>query len=364
MHTKVIAVPPDIFLARPKIGDEEIAAAVRVLRSGQVTQGPEVEGFESEFSVLTPGCHCVAVNSGTSALHLILLALNIGPGQEVIVPSFTFAATANVVKLCGAEPVFVDIEPDTFCMDPEAVSDAITPRTSAIIAVHLYGHPAPMEELAVLADRYGLALLEDAAQAHAAALHGRPVGTLGLAAAFSFYATKNMHTIEGGMITTADRRLSQNLRLLRNHGMATRYDHKSIGLNARMNDVSAAIGRVQLRSLPGYIAARRRNAARLTSLLSGGITTPRARKGALHVYHQYTVRFPSRRDEIKDCLARLGIATTVHYPAALHRLSPHLLDFHLPESERAATEVLSLPVHPDLTEYDIEYIAESVNKLW
>jgi dTDP-4-amino-4,6-dideoxygalactose transaminase len=193
-------IPP----ARPVIGEAEIAAAVRVLRSGMVVQGPEVAAFEREFGELLGGRHCVAVNSGTSALQLSLMALGFGPGDEIVVPSFSFAASANAVRLVGATPVFADLDPDTFCLDPEAAAAAITPRTVAIMPVHLYGHPAAMDRILPLAGAHGLAVVEDAAQAHAAALDGRPVGSFGIAGCFSFYPTKNMHSLEGGMISTPE----------------------------------------------------------------------------------------------------------------------------------------------------------------
>ncbi|MGZ4593432.1 MAG: DegT/DnrJ/EryC1/StrS family aminotransferase, partial [Actinomycetes bacterium] len=205
--------------AQPLIGDEERAAVDRVLRSGMIAQGPEVEAFENEFSALVGGRHCVAVNSGTSALHLALLGMGVGPGDEVILPSFSFAASANAVRLAGATPVFVDIEPASFCIDPAAVESAVGPRTTAIMPVHLYGHPAAMAELEAIASRHGLAIIEDAAQAHAASLNGRNVGEFGLTACFSFYPTKNMTTGEGGLIVTPSDEIARTLRLLRNQGM-------------------------------------------------------------------------------------------------------------------------------------------------
>src|SRR4029453_13461920 len=230
-------IPP----AQPVIGTAEIEAAVRGLRSGMVGQGPGGARFERGFVWMAAGRHCVAVNSGTSALQLTMLALGFGPGDEVIVPSFSFAATANAVRLVGATPVFADIEPGTFNLDPDAVAAAITPRTVAIMPVHLYGHPAAMDRLVSLAEQHGLAIVEDAAQAHAAALHGTPVGSFGAAGCFSFYPTKNMHSLEGGMITTGDAQLARTLRLLRNQGMEQRYQNEIVGANMRLTDVAAAI---------------------------------------------------------------------------------------------------------------------------
>ncbi|HEX6967831.1 MAG TPA: DegT/DnrJ/EryC1/StrS family aminotransferase [Micromonosporaceae bacterium] len=358
------AIPP----ARPVIGEAEIEAAVRVLRSGMVVQGPEVAAFEQEFAELVAGRHCVAVNSGTSALHLVLMALGIGPGDEVIVPSFSFAATANAVRLVGATPVFADIEPDSFCLDPDAVAAAITPRTVAVMPVHLYGHPAAMDRLTPIAERHGLAVVEDACQAHGAALNGQPVGSFGVAGCFSFYPTKNMHSLEGGMITTADPQLARTLRLLRNQGMEQRYANEIVGANMRMTDVAAAIGRVQLTQLPEWTEQRRANAKFLDSQITGAVTPPVA-NGARHVYHQYTIRVRGDRDAAQRSLSSRGVGSAVYYPTPIHRLKPYLGEdgkpgpWELPETERAAAEVLSLPIYPSLTSAELERIADAVNSL-
>lgn len=354
--------------ARPVIGEAEIEAAVRVLRSGMVVQGPEVAAFEQEFGELVAGRHCVAVNSGTSALHLTLLALGLGPGDEVIVPSFTFAASANAVRLVGAEVVFVDIEPGSFCLDPAAVEAAITPRTAAIMPVHLYGHPAAMDRLMEIAQRHGLAVVEDACQAHAAALNGTPVGAFGTAGCFSFYPTKNMHALEGGMITTADPALARTLRLLRNQGMEQRYANEIVGANMRLTDVAAAIGREQLRQLPEWTEQRRANAKFLDSRITTLITPPVA-DNARHVYHQYTVRVPGDRDAVQKALVERGVGCAVYYPTPVHKLRPYLTEdgktgpWDLPETDRAAAEVLSLPVFPTLTPAQLERIADVVNSV-
>ncbi|CAL9536954.1 DegT/DnrJ/EryC1/StrS family aminotransferase [Streptomyces sp. enrichment culture] len=357
--------------ARPVIGEEEIEAAVRVLRGGRVVQGPEVAAFEEEFGELVAGRHCVAVNSGTSALHLALLALGIGPGDEVVVPSFSFAASANAVRLAGADVVFADIEADGFCLDPAAVEAALTPRTAAILPVHLYGHPAAMDRITRLAHRHGLAVVEDACQAHAAALHGTPVGAFGDAGAFSFYPTKNMHSLEGGMISTADPALARTLRLLRNQGMEQRYAHELVGANLRMTDVCAAIGRVQRARLAGWTERRIANAAYLTGhITAANVVTPAVAEGARHVYHQYTVRIRGDRDAAAARLTAAGIGTAVYYPTPVHRLKPywepdqeagHTRD--LPRTDGAAAEVVSLPVHPGLSQGDLERIVTAVNAL-
>ncbi|MBD3942029.1 DegT/DnrJ/EryC1/StrS family aminotransferase [Microbacterium sp. NEAU-LLC] len=353
--------------AKPLIGEEERDAVDRVLRSGMVAQGPEVAAFEQEFSAhFVDGRPVVAVNSGTSGLHLGLLAAGVGVGDEVIVPSFTFAATANSVALTGATPVFADIDPVTFTLDPAAVSAAITERTKGIMPVHLYGHPARMHALAEIADDRGLALFEDAAQAHGAAIDGRPVGTFGAFGMFSLYPTKNMTSGEGGMISAADDVIARNARLLRNQGMERQYENEVIGFNARMTDIHAAIGRVQLTKVDAWTEARRRNAAFLDAHLTG-VVTPVVDEGARHVYHQYTIRVPEDRDGFVRALKdEHSIGSGVYYPIPNHRL-PSLARFapglDLPVTESAAREVVSLPVHPSLSEGDLERIAVAVNAL-
>jgi len=364
MNSQVVNMSP-IPAAKPVIGEEEIEAAVRVLRSGNVVQGPEVAAFEEEFGALVGGRHCVAVNSGTSALLLALAGLGIGAGDEVIVPSFTFAATANAVRLTGATPVFADIDPETFCLDPASVSALIGPRTAAIMPVHLYGHPAPMRALGWLAERHGLSIVEDAAQAHGASLDGTPVGAFGEAACFSFYPTKNMHALEGGMVVAPDAGLARTIRLLRNQGMERRYANELVGYNLRLTDVAAAIGREQLRKLPGWNERRRANAAKLDAGLVGAdtVSTPAVADGVTHVYHQYTVRVSGgRRDALQEHLTRYGIGSAVYYPTPVHRLPPFAESEspELPRTDAAAAEVLSLPVHPSLSDADVERIAAAV----
>ena len=355
-----------IPVACPLLGEEEVSAAIAVLRSGQVVQGRQVAAFEDEFAALVDGRHCVAVSSGTAALHLSLLALGIGPGDEVIVPSFSFAATAGAVALAGAAPVFADIDPATFCLDPAAAAAAVTPRTAAVIPVHLYGHPAPMGSLIPLAARYDLAVIEDSAQAHGTQLDARPAGAFGTAAAFSFYPTKNMATIEGGMAVTPDPAIARKLRLLRNQGMGEiPYRHEIIGTNARMSDLAAAIARCQLTRLDGFTQARRRNAAALDAALTGAVACPQAAPGAFHVYHQYTVTVPggpAARDALAGALKEQGIGSRVYYPVPIHRLEAfaRYAAPDLPRTDAAAGSVLSLPVHPALTPADLDRIAIAV----
>lgn len=344
--------------AKPIISEEEREAVQRVMASGMIAQGPEVEAFEREFATIVGGRRCVAVNSGTSALHLGLLAAGISHGDEIIVPSFTFAATGNAVVLAGAKPVFVDIEPDYFCINPEAVEAAIGPRTAAVLPVHLYGHPAAMEQLSSIAKRYGLILFEDAAQAHAASLNGVPAGAMGTAAAFSFYPTKNMTSGEGGMIVTNDAHIERQARLLRNQGMEQRYNNEIVGFNARMTDIHAAIGRVQLKKLAVWTEQRQANAGFLNQNLSGVVVPPVA-PGAVHVYHQYTVRSQDR-DGLANRLADHHIGSGVYYPLPMHKLPSFQLNLDLPETERATREVLSLPIHPAVSTEDLKTIAEVV----
>ncbi|MDP6144832.1 MAG: DegT/DnrJ/EryC1/StrS family aminotransferase, partial [Acidimicrobiales bacterium] len=286
-----------ISLSKPIIGEDEKQAVMRVLDSGMIAQGPEVEAFENEFSSLVSDHHCVAVNSGTSALHLGLLAAGVESGDEVIIPSFTFAATANAVSLCGATPVFVDIDIDTFTVNPEAVNAAITGKTSAIMPVHLYGHPARMDSISEICEKNGLLLLEDAAQAHLATFQSKPVGTFGTTA-FSFYPTKNMTSGEGGMIVTSDSDIARKAKLLRNQGMEKQYENEIVGFNNRMTDIHAAIGRVQLANLRDRTAMRKKNAEYFNRELDT-VTTPFTHHDASHVYHQYTIRTNQRESLIE-----------------------------------------------------------------
>ena len=359
--------------ARPLIGAEERAAVDAVLAGGMVVQGPQVAAFEEEFSAqVVGGAHCVAVNSGTSAQHLAALASGAGADREaeVIVPSFTFAATANSVAITGARPVFADIDPVTFTLDPASVEAAVTERTIAIEVVHLYGLPADMPKILDIARRHGLAVWEDCAQAHAAAIGDEPVGAFGAWGSFSFYPTKNMTSLEGGMVSTADAELARRVRLLRNQGMERQYANEVVGLNNRMTDVAAAVGRVQLTRLAGWTAARRANAAALDAGLADapGVVTPHVPPGYTHVYHQYTIRLEGASAAERDEVARVlreqwRIGTGVYYPIPNHRLpslAPYAPGVDLPGTERAARECLSLPVHPSLSEADLERIVRAV----
>jgi perosamine synthetase len=367
-----------IAIASPQLAYEEEAAIHRVLQSGQLAQGENVAAFEQGFAQMCQVGEAVAVSSGTSALHLALLAHGIGPGDEVITTAFSFAATANVILLVGAIPVFVDIEPETYTLDPALVEAAITARTKAILPVHLYGHPCDLKHLVPLAEAHNIALIEDACQAHAAQIDGRPVGSFGTGC-FSFYATKNMTTGEGGMITTNDPEIAERVRLLRNHGQKERYYHTTLGYNLRMTEIQGALGRVQLAKLEQFTEKRIANAAYLTERLRGVIQTPIVREGYRHVYHQYTLRIAQHRDEFSQHLRERGIATAVHYPVPIHQqplYRERIGEFKcvargsqgwsgagagwLPETERAAQQVLSLPVHPALSAEDLDMIAREV----
>jgi dTDP-4-amino-4,6-dideoxygalactose transaminase len=353
-------IPP----AKPIIGDEEREAVDRVMRSGMIAQGPEVKAFEEEFSAhFGLDRACVAVNSGTSGLHLGLLSSGIKAGDEVIVPSFTFAATANSVALTGATPVFADIDPASFCLDPASVRASITERTAGIMPVHLYGHPANMPALREIADEHGIQLFEDAAQAHGASLDGTPVGAFGSFAMFSLYPTKNMTSGEGGMVSVATPEIERLLRLYRNQGMEVQYANEVVGFNNRMTDIHAAIGRVQLTKVGGWTKQRQENAAFLSANLQG-VTPPPVADGAVHVYHQYTVRVAEDRDGLAKALREeFNIGSGMFYPIPNHRLAPFQADVDLPNTEQAALECLSLPVHPSLSQGDLERIVTALNKL-
>jgi dTDP-4-amino-4,6-dideoxygalactose transaminase len=342
------------------MGRAERAAVERVLASGRLVQGEEVAGFEAEFAAIVEDRHCIAVNSGTSALHLGLLAAGVGPGDEVVVPSFTFAASANAVAMTGARPVFADIDPETYCLDISAVDSLVSSRTKGIMTVHLFGQPARLSALRRLADDRGLLLIEDACQAHGAMEHGRAAGAVGDLAAFSFYATKNMTTGEGGMVVCQDDATARKVRLLRNQGMETRYRNEIPGLNNRMTDIAAAIGRVQLGRLPRWNEARRAVATRYDSGLRG-VTTPVVAPGVHHVYHQYTVSAIDR-DGLLVHLAQRGIDARVYYPTPVHRLPAYDDPTPLPVTDAAVNRVLSLPMRPDLTTDDVDYVVEQVNR--
>lgn len=354
-----------ILVAKPQIDEAEIEAVSEVLRSGIIAQGQRVADFEQAFAEYNGVDHAVAVNSGTAALHAALLAHGIGKGDEVITSPFSFVATANSVLFTGATPVFADIEPEAFILDPGLVAEKITPRTKAIMPVHLYGHPADMDAMRDLAEDKHLLLIEDACQSHGATFRGKMVGSFGTGA-FSFYPTKNMTTSEGGMLTTNSREVAEKARMIRAHGSAQRYLHEMLGFNLRMTDICAAIGLVQLQKLEGYTAKRQQNAEKLTKGLQGAenIVCPTVKEGCSHVFHQYTIR-TEKRDDLAAYLNSKGIGTGIHYPIPIHR-QPYYQELgytdSMPISEKASREVLSLPVHPQLAEGDLDLIINTINE--
>ncbi|WP_321211124.1 DegT/DnrJ/EryC1/StrS family aminotransferase [Methanothermobacter sp. DP] len=358
-----------IPVATPIIDEEEIEEVVKVLKSGFIAQGPRVAEFEEKFASYVGTEHAVATSSGTTALHLALLAAGIGRGDQVITTPFSFAATANAALYVGAEPVFADIDPETYNIDPEGIEELITPSTRAIIPVHLYGQPADMDPIMDLAADHDLLVIEDAAQAHGAEYHGRMVGSMGDAACFSFYPTKNMTTGEGGMITTDNEEIADMARILRAHGETERYNHTYLGYNFRMTDISAAIGIAQLDKLDEFNRRRIENAGYLTGNLRDieEVSTPHVAGGVKHVFHQYTLRVPGSRDRLMEFLNGRGVGTGIHYPKPIYRQELYRrmgFNASCPASEKAAEEVLSLPVHPALTDEDLEMIVDSVRNFF
>jgi dTDP-4-amino-4,6-dideoxygalactose transaminase len=353
-----------IGMAKPVIGTEEKQAVLNVLDSGILAQGPVVQAFEEAFARMCATRNAVAVTSGTAALHVALLAHGIGPGDEVITSAFSFIATANAALYTGARPVFVDIDPQTYNLNPALIEAAITPRTRAILPVHLYGLPCDMDPILEIARRHNLAVIEDACQSHGATYRGRLTGSFGTGA-FSLYATKNITSGEGGMITTSDEAIAERCRVLRSHGMRRRYYHDELGYNYRMTDIHAAIGLAQLPKLEAHNQARRRNAAFYSQTLQS-VVPPCVPEDRTHVFNQYTVRVPDgRRDDLQAFLKARGVATEVYYPVPIHQQSFYHTRydgrFTLPETERAAREVLSLPIHPGLSPADLEVVAAAVN---
>lgn len=353
-----------IPIAKPLIGDEEKQAVLEVLESGVIAQGPRVKMFEEAFAKICGTEYAIATSSGTTALHVALLAVDVGPGDEVITSPFTFIASANSILFTGAKPVFVDIDPQTFNIDVGQIEAAVTEKTKAIMPVHLFGLPCDMDPIMALAEKYGLAVIEDACQAHGAAYHGRPAGSFGIGA-FSFYPTKNIAAAEGGMITTNDARIDEKCRVIRQHGMRRRYYHDELGFNFRMTDVHAAIGLAQAQKLRAFNEARIANARYLSNHLQG-VGVPVVPEGYEHVYHQYTIRVPDgRRDALLAHLQNHGIGTGVYYPVPIHKQTFYVNELgysqSLPEAESAAAEVLSLPVHPALSHEDLETIVGVVN---
>ncbi|MEM3626558.1 MAG: DegT/DnrJ/EryC1/StrS family aminotransferase [Candidatus Bathyarchaeia archaeon] len=356
----------------PQIGEEEIDAVVKVLKSGFLTHGlgagPTVTKFEESYAEFAGVKHAIATNSGTAALHLAVLGAGVKPGDEVILPSFTFVATAEVIVMAGAKPVFVDIDAETYNISPHEIIKAITKKTKAIIAVDLYGLPADMQPIREIADKNGLLLIEDACQAHGATYKGKPAGALADVACWSFYASKNMTTGEGGMVTTNNDEIAEKIRFMRSHGEKEKYTSIMLGYNYRMSEMQAALGCVQLEKLPKFLAKRRENAMKLSEKLRGveGLKLPSEPKDCKHSWYLYTVRYEDaeekERDGIVEELRRRGIGSEVYYRNPIH-LMPYYRNFgkrRLPETEKAAKQVFSLPIHPGVAEDQINFIGDTL----
>lgn len=370
----MISTVPSIPLVKTLIGDEEVAEVTRVLRSGQLAAGPEVAAFEAEFATACQADYAVAVNSGTAALHCALDAAGVGAGDEVITTPFTFAATATPILMQRARPRFVDIDKRTFNADLEALTAAITPKTKAVIGVDLFGLPFDTTGLEDVRSR-GITVIEDACQSIGASLNGTAAGSTADVGCFSLYATKNLMTGEGGMLTTNDERIAKSACRFRQHGQGERYEYLSLGYNYRMTDLSAAIGRVQLRRLADVTDKRRSNAALYDRLLEGtpGVQTPHVPSGAKHVYHQYSIVIDEEktlngvsRDQVRTALTNAGIGSGVYYPTPLH-LNPLFAGLgyergSFPVAERIASRVLALPIHPLLSQDDVTRVAQAIRE--
>jgi perosamine synthetase len=358
-----------IPIAKPVLGREEEGVIRKVVQSGMLVQGEKVRSFEKAFADYIGVKHAVAVTNGTIALDTTLKALKIGPGDEVIVPAFSFVATGNCVLFQRAKPVFADIDQRSFNIDPSDVNEKITARTKAIIAVHMFGQPAKMKELKEIAQGHEIFLIEDAAQAHGAEYNGQKAGGLGEVGCFSFYATKNMTTGEGGIIMTNNDELAGKARLLRNHGQTEKYHHTILGYNYRMTELSAAVGLVQIKKLDRINEKRIRNARMLNEGIEKihGLTPPYVEEHVKHVYYQYVVKveenYPMERNELANHLEKMGIGTAVHYPMPIYRQPLyHKLGYDkmtCPITEESCKRVLSLPVHPSVSGEDIQYITDA-----
>ncbi len=363
---------PMIPITQVQLDRRELRAVQEVLKGGQLSQGPIVEDFEARFAQAVGSRYAVAVNSGTAALYLAFRSL-LKPGDEAIVPDFTFVATASMVLAAGGTPVLADVDPETFTLNPADVERRITRRTRLIVPVHLFGHPADIRSLTRLARRHGLQLVWDAAQAHGAHFDGRDVGWFPDVVCYSFYPSKNMTTGEGGMLTTSDPLLAAEFKLLRSHGEKNRYLHVRIGFNFRLTDIAAAMGRVQLSRLRAAVLKRQRNASILTSGLTGlpGLETPKVSRGCNHAFSLFTIRLDPRvlhttRSQFQEAMAKRGIETAVHYPRPLHRqpiFRGFGSDVDFPISTQLAKSVISLPVHAGLSKQDLLKIVRAVREI-
>jgi perosamine synthetase len=360
----------------PLIGEEEIEAVVKVMRRGPLTSalgvGPMVTQFEKNFAVLAGVKHAVAVNTGTAALHSAVVAAGVKQGDEVILPSFTFVATAEAVVIAGGKPVFTDIDPETYNISPEAIEKNVTEKTRAIVPVDLYGFSVDIKAIKKIASENNLAVVEDAAQAHGATYAGKPAGVFADAAGWSLYASKNITTGEGGVVTTDSDKVAETLRLIRTHGEKDKYASLMLGYNYRMSEIQAAIGLVQLEKLPNFVAKRRENAKRLSSLLatSDRLKLPMESDEQQHSWYLYTVRLKNaagnERNKILEELQKKGIGAVAYYVNPVHQMPYYREtygDLKLPETEKAARQVFSLPIHPGVTELQVDYIGKTLLEL-
>ncbi len=380
-----IKIPP----AKPLIEEEEIEAVKRVLKSGRLTQGPVTEEFEREFAKYNSVKYAIAVSSGTAALYIALIAAGVKPGDEVITTSYTFIATANTIVYAGAIPVFADINPDTYNIDPKSIEEAITSRTKAILIVHLFGQPCDVDPIIDIAREHNLVLIEDCAQAHGALYKGRMVGTFGDVACYSFYPTKNMTTGEGGMIVTNNREIAEKARLIRNHGQVKRYEHAILGFNFRMTDIQAAIGLVQLKKLEQMIKARVKRAKQVSDELENvkNITPPYEMPGVRHVYSLYAPKLEGNHEKARllKLIAKLqekGVGAREVYPEPIYKQplyqdimneekNPYAKlfgrevsykDCKCKNAEDIVKQVFQLPLYPSMTDEEVEYMVNCVKE--
>jgi len=359
----------DLKVQYAVVRDEVRAVIDEVCDSQMFILGPRVERFERQIAEYCGVAHAVGVSSGSDALLVALMAAGVGPGAEVITTPFTFFATAGCIARVGAKPVFVDIEPETFNIDPDRIEPAVTPRTRAIIPVDLFGQLCDMERISGIAQRYGLMLIEDAAQSIGATQHGRKAGQFGGMCCFSFFPSKNLGAFgDAGMIVTDDPALAEACRILRGHGAQPKYYHKVIGGNFRLDALQAAILSVKLKHLDEWSAARRRNAARYDDLLAGSrVVVPKVRDGNVSIYNQYTLRAGDRRDALRDHLQKCGIGCEVYYPVPLHLQECFAYlggkPGDCPAAEAAAKEVLSIPIYPELTREQQAYVASAIRQV-
>jgi dTDP-4-amino-4,6-dideoxygalactose transaminase len=363
MKVPYFDLPAQTRAIRPELD----AAIARTLDSCAFCLGPDVSAFERDFATYVGGKHCVGFNSGTSALHIVMRLLNIGRGDEVVTTPFTFIATSWAIDYVGAKPVYVDIDEKTMNLDPRLLEKAITPKTKAIMPVHLYGHPFDLEAVLAICRKHGIPLVEDAAQAHGAKYKGKPVGTFGVASGWSFYPGKNLGACgEAGALVTDNADYAKRACALREHGSSTRYYHDEVGYNYRMEGIQGAVLGVKLAHLPAWTAARQRIAHRYHDLLAKTpLALPIEAPYAESVYHLYVVRHP-KRDKLKDHLQALGVGTAFHYPKPLHlQKCFESLGYKpgaFPQAERAADTCLSLPIYPGMTDEQVAYVAEAIGQ--